>query len=283
MQILADEGMMSTLKTKFSDLNDKNFYIVQLEQAVSGHHLQDVCGLDQALEVAPTGVPVVMLGWMPTHMYIEKMADKWFAANGYSNVTFLLMLATSQEVLAAVEEVEAGDRSSDPLAVALLGVAQTSSNIGHLHHDITSAQRDSKRMEEWEKNARAIFGDRSQEELIAVVTEASRSQHVSGKLAGQRFSDVCVDVEGTLLTSDGQIRSEVLALAQEKANGGPITVWTGGNVHVLTKQLRGAGVLHKIASKHTMKGATVRVVIDDQPEDTFKSDYGVGYEEYVQV
>jgi hypothetical protein len=283
MQILADEGMMNTLRTKFSDLDDKNFYIVQLEQAVSGHHLQDVCGLDQVLEVAHSGLPVVMLGWMPIHMYVEKMADKWFAANGYPNVIFLLMLATSQEVLVAVEEVEAGNRPSDPLAVALLGVAQTNSKIGRLHHDITSAQRNAERMEDWEKDARSIFGDRSQEELIAVVTETSRAQHVSGKLAGQKFPDVCVDVEGTILTTDGQIRSEVIALAEQKAQGGPITIWTGGNTYKLSEQLRKAGVLYKIASKETMRGASVRVVIDNEPAEKFVADYGIEFEEYVQV
>jgi hypothetical protein len=283
MQILADEGMMNTLRTKFSDLDDKNFYIVQLEQAVSGHHLQDVCGLDQVLEVAHSGLPVVMLGWMPIHMYVEKMADKWFAANGYPNVIFLLMLATSQEVLVAVEEVEAGNRPSDPLAVALLGVAQTNSKIGRLHHDITSAQRNAERMEDWEKDARAIFGDRSQEELIAVVTETSRAQHVSGKLAGQRFPDVCVDIEGTIMTTDGQIRSEVIALAEQKARGGPITIWTGGNTYKLSEQLRKAGILYKIASKETMRGSSVRVVIDNEPAEKFVADYGIEFEEYVQV
>ncbi len=283
MQILADAGMMSTLRNKFSDLNDKNFYIVQLEQALPGHHLQDVCGLDQALEVAPRGIPVVMLGWMPIHMYIDKFADKWFAVNGYPNVIFLLMLATSQEVLAAVEEVEAGNRSSDPLAIALLGMSQTNSDIGRLDHDISSALRDAERMVQWEKKAKEIFGDKSREELIAVVTEASRTRHVSGKFAGQGFPDVCVDIEGTLLTPDGEIRSEVLALAQEKAQGGPITVWTGGNIHKLTRQLRSAGILYKIASKETMRGAAVAVVIDNEPAEKFVADYGVEFEEYIQV
>jgi hypothetical protein len=283
MNILADEVLMNHFSTKFADLNEKDFYIVQLEQAVPGHHLQDVCGLDQALEVAPTGKPVVILGWMPIHMYIDKFADKWFAVNGYPNVIFLLMLATSQEVLAAVEEVEAGNRSSDALAVALFGVAQTNSDIGCLHHDISSAQRDTERMAQWEKKAREIFGDKSREELIATITEASKTRHLSGKFAGQKFHDVCVDVEGTILTTDGQIRPEVIALAEQKAQGGPITVWTGGDTHKLSQQLRNAGILYKITSKETMRGATVRVVIDDQPEDAFKSDYGIGYEEYVQI
>lgn len=283
MQILADEGIVGTLRARFSELNDRNFYVVQLEQAVPGHHLQDVCGLDQALQVAPTGVPVVMLGWMPIHMYTDRVADRWFAANGYPNVTFLLMLATSQEVLAAVEEVEAGNRYSDPLAIALLGVAQTNSAIGVLHHDISSAQKDADRMVRWEKKAREIFGDKNREELIAVVTEASRMRHVSSKLAGQKFPDVCIDVEGTILTADGQIRSEIIALAEKKAQSGPITVWTGGDTRKLSEQLRKAGILYKIVSKETMRGAAVGVVIDNEPQEKFSADYEIEFEEYFQV
>lgn len=287
MQILADEAIVNTLGTMFSDLKDKQFYVVQLEPAGTGHNRQDIHGLDIALEVAPTGITVVMLGWLTPAMYIDKKADKWFAANGYPNVTFLRLPATSEEVLAAIKEVEAGEKAGDwqgdPLAIALLGVAQTTSNIGVLHHDISYAQKDAERMVQWEKKAREIFGDKSQEELIAVVTEAARARHISGKLTGQKFPDVCVDVEGTLLTADGEIRSNVLALAQARSQGGPITVWTGGDLHKLSEQLLKAGILYKIVSKETMRGAKVRVVIDDQPEEAFKSQYGVDYDEYIQV
>jgi len=60
-------------------------------------------------------------------------------------------------------------------------------------------------------------------------------------------------------------------------------VWTGGDAYKLSEQLRKAGILYKIVSKETMRGATVRVVIDDQPEATFKSERGIDYEEYIQV
>ncbi len=283
MHILADESMEVRLKEKHSALCHKDFYLVQMEQERPDRLLQDSIGLDAALEVAPTGLPVVMLGWMPIHMYIDRMPNKWFAANGYPNVTFLLMLATSEEVLAAVEEVEAGTRQSDPLAIALLNLDQTNSAIRILHHDISSAQRDANRMVKWEKKAREVFGDKNQAELISLVAEAAQTRRVSGQLAGQKFPDVCIDVEGTILTADGQIRSEVIALAEEKARGGPITVWTGGDVSTLSAQLRKAGILYKIVSKETMCGAAVQVVIDNQPEATFKSEYGVDYGEYIQV
>jgi hypothetical protein len=105
----------------------------------------------------------------------------------------------------------------------------------------------------------------------------------NGPFAGRTFPDVCVDVEGTILDPEGQVRSDVLALAQEKASGGPITVWTGGDVQSLSKQLWRAGILYKVVSKQAMRGASVRIAIDDQAEVDFNKAYGVGCEEYVQV
>lgn len=283
MQILAEEGIAEVLGKMFSDLNDQTFAVVQLEPALPGYNRQDIHGLKTTLEIADKGFPVVMLGWLTPAMYIDKKPAEWFAVNGYPNVIFLRLPATSEEVLAAIEKVKAGNRPSDPLAIALLGVAQITNMISVLHHDISYAQKDAERMVQWEKKAREIFGNKSQEELFVVVTEAARTRRTSGKLAGQKFPDVCIDVEGTILTADGQIRSEVLALAEEKAQGGPITVWTGGDLYKLSEQLLKAGVIYKIVSKETMRGAAVRVVIDDQPEATFKSEHGIDYEEYIQV
>ncbi len=283
MKILAEEGIANTLGTMFSDLNNKDFYIVQLEPAGSGYNRQDIHGLDTTLEIVDKGLPIVMLGWLTPAMYIDKKSEKWFAATGYPNVIFLRLPATSEEVLAAIEMVKTSNRPSDPLAIALLGVAQTNSDIGILHHDLYSAERDADRMTQWEKRARKVFGDKNQAELISLVMEAAPTRNSSSKLAGQKFPDVCIDVEGTILTTDGQIRSEVITMAEEKADGGPITVWTGGDIHILSQQLRKAGILYKIISKEMMRGATVRVVIDDQPEVAFKSEYGIDCEEYIQV
>ncbi len=283
MKIFADSGIEKVLTDLFSQIGDQDVNIVQLEQARAGVHLQDVIGLDDTLDVAKNGTPVVMLGWMTPKMYIDRKPQEWFAVMGYPNVMFRRLPATLEDVVSAVEEVKVGSRQPDPLAIALLGVDQTNTTIRVLHHDLLSAERDAERMIRWVERAQAVFGDKPEAELVSLAKVAGKAGGLPSALAGQGFPDVCVDVEGTLLTSDGQIRSEVLALAEEKANGGPITVWTGGNIYDLTKQLRDAGVLHKIASKHTMKGATVRVVIDDQPEDAFKSDYGVSYGEYIQV
>ena len=58
--------------------------------------------------------------------------------------------------------------------------------------------------------------------LISLVENAERN--FESQFVDQSFPDVCVDIEGTLLASDGTFHSEIIALAKEKANGGPITI-----------------------------------------------------------
>jgi len=284
MKIFADQKIGELLATLFSQIGDQNFYVVQLEQKLTPYdNLQDVAGLSIVLEIAKEGLPVVMLGWQTAEMYIDRKGQEWHAAMAYPNVMLRRLPALPEDLMSAIEEVAVGSRQPDPLAIALLTAKQTQDTIGVLNHDLSSARRDTDRMVQWEEKARGVFGDQPQAELISLVESAKSTREIKSQFAGQKFPDVCVDVEGTLLTSDGQLRPEVLALVKEKANGGPITIWTGGDVHALSKQLHKAGVFYKITSKSTMKGATVRVVIDDQPEATFKSDYGIGHEEYIQV
>ena len=283
MKIFADAELVERLSGQFAEVRDQDVIVVQLEQKGAGKaHLQDSIGLKIAIDAAKAGAPVVMLGWMPVHMYIKRKPHEWFAAMGHPNVVFLLPFAGSEEIKKAIEEANSGSRPADPLAVALYGVDQMNTELRVLHHDLLGAERDGDRMAAWLERAKAVFGDKSQEELIAL-TKESATTDAPGPLAGQMFTDVCVDVEGTLLNADGQLRADVLALAEEKANGGPITVWTGGDVYKLTAQIRAAGVAYKITSKQAMRGATVRVVIDDQPELAFRNNHGINYGEYVQL
>ncbi len=283
MEIYAEPGIKDVLAKMFAEISGQDVKIVQLEQAGDLINRQDVAGLNITLNVAKEGAPVVMLGWMPIRMYIDRKPREWFAVMGYPNVMFRRLPVSKDDVLSAIEEAKVGPRRQpDPLAIALLDIQQFNTTVGVLRHDLSSAERNAERMTSWTERARSVFGDRSQSELVSLAKDCATTGR-EGVLAGQTFPDVCVDIEGTILGPDGKVRPEVLALAEEKANGGPIAIWTGGDVDALTQQLRDAGVRYKILSKDTMKGATVRVVIDDQSEEIFKNDYGVGYQEYVRV
>lgn len=288
MKIFADKGLEEGLEALLRSVcDDKECYIIQLEQKPNYNTArQSLIGIDIALELAKENIPVVILGFLSHEMLVSgDKSTQWFAAMGYANVAFCRLPAQASDISSALESIRSGNRKSDPLAIALLGVTKARATISSLHHDITYALRDTEAMTRWENNARTIFGDKEQSELLSLVQTADVSDWdlAKGQFEGQIFPDVCIDIEGTILDSNGNVRHEVLTLAQQKANGGPITVWTGGDVESLSKQLRKAGILWKIISKQTMRGASVRMIIDDQPEASFRSGYGVGYQEYIQV
>lgn len=291
MKVFADEGLKVGLEKLFGPAcGNQKCYIVQLEQKTNAYETrQSLAGLEIALEVAKEGVPVIILGFLSHEMIVTgSKSVEWFAVMGYPNVEFCRLPATPLEVSSAIVKIQSCDRFTDPLAIALLGVKQIKNLVGQLRHDISYALRSAEAMEQWVNNARQLFGEaKTQTELLALaeVAEAAKwdTQLQENQLAGQVFTDVCVDVEGTLLDAEGNLRESVIAFVLEKANGGPITVWTGGDVELLTSKLRSVGVYWKIVSKHAMRNATVRVIIDDQPEVVFVNEYGIACQEYIQV
>lgn len=288
MKIFADEGLKEGFEAMLRSVCiNQEYYIIQLEQKpAQDTPRQSLVGLDIALELVKENIPIVILGFLSHEMIVAgDKSTQWFAAMGYANVAFCRLPAQASDISSAIESIRSGKRQADPLAIALLGATKTKTTISSLRHDVTYALRDTEAMTRWENNARTIFGDKEQPELLSLVQAADVSDWdlEKGQFEGQSFPDVCIDVEGTILDSNGNIRHEVLALAQQKAGSGPITVWTGGDIENLSKQLRKAGIFWKIVSKQTMRGASVRVIIDDQPEDSFKSNYGVEYQEYIQI
>lgn len=275
-----DPGMAITFRTLYAGLAGESGHIIQLEQSTDGANRQDMIGLDKAIEVAPEGTPVVMLGFMPAHMIINRRPEEWFAVMGYPNVIHLRLPVMPSNLRDNIRMI--GSRQADPLAIALLGATRENTAVQILHHDIPSDRSDTQRMTKWEARARAMFGDLPQEALVSMAKEAMAGRQ-EGKFTGRIFPDVCVDIEDTLFTSDGKFHPEIIALAEEIASGGPVTLWTGGNIHDLTKKVRDAGVLYKIVSKHVMRGANVRTVIDNLPAPVFQDVVGVGYKEYIQI
>ncbi len=272
--IISDAQMKSTLQAKFAGVESDGF-VVQLEGAYDGLHLQDVGGLAKALEVAPQGRPVVMLGWQNPWDYAKFPA--WHAALGYTNVSFALMLISAAELESLLTT---GKRCPDPLAIRLLEVESRVNSMGVLNHDLDRALKGSGR-EEWMRRARILLGNHTEEELIRMVQQGERPK--AGPLAGQVFPDVCVDVEGTLLDEARNLREDVIQKVTELANGRPVTVWTGGDVAEIGKLIRERRIEWKLASKYSLAGARVHAIIDDLPTAQFAQEYNVDCDVYVQV
>ena len=94
-----------------------------------------------------------------------------------------------------------------------------------------------------------------------------------------------MDIEGTLFTDEGIFREDILAFAELLAMGDqrPITIWTGGDMEAARKLVRGVKISYKLVSKHSLRGATVAIAIDDAPQEAFFKDYSISCGNYRKI
>lgn len=287
MRVIADDGLHGgeVIEKWLTSINDRDAVIVLLERKTGNAHRQEIPGLNDALAHAPSGIPVVMLGWLSPTMPKYAEDPRWHAVLGYPNVVFRRLPEGLEGIAAALEEATEQKRPADPLAIALLTAKTVEREIGILQHDLHHAEKvGGERMAQWEEHARKLFGDKTQAEFIEAV-RSRRDENTAGQFAGQTFPDVCVDVEGTLFTSDGAFRENTFSRAQKLASREkrPITVWTGGSIETARTMIRKAGIPCKLVSKQLLRGATVGVVVDDLPHEVFSKEYGIDSADYEQV
>ena len=283
MQIFTDDGSTGEIEKVFAPIKDRDGAVVFLERKTAGRRRQELPGLDDALIHAPSGIPIVMLAWPSSVMFADD--PRWHASLGYPNVVFRRLPEGLAEIATALDEATKKERPADPLAIALLGTQILQEELGILHHDLDSAQRSTERMAAWLERARKHLGYKTQKELVEIVTRPQESFASARQFEGQKFSDVCIDVEGTLFTKDGDFRATVLGDAEERAKleGRPITIWTGGNLENARKKIRDVGIPYKIIPKEILEGATVGHVIDDCPEPIFREEYDICFGTYQHI
>lgn len=95
------------------------------------------------------------------------------------------------------------------------------------------------------------------------------------RFTGEEFPDLCVDVEGTLLTSRHHLRSHVWNLIETEKSKRPITIWTAGDLTFYAPLLRRLKVPYKLIPKEIMYGTTVAKAIDNMSPSDFSHKFGV--------
>lgn len=287
MKLIVQGIIEDTLAGAFAAYADKNVALVSLETPVRGGLLTALQGLDEALQLAAAGTPVVALSIMGEHGHRLEADDfRWHAMLAYTHILYRDGIATIKDMCQYLEEalqLPIGVR--DPLALRLLEVGLIEDILGTLAHDLPHAERGGdETLEEWTAKARVLLGQvHTLAELKQWVMERDLSSIPSGPFTGESFPDVCVDVEGTLFDSEGNLRADVVEQVKAEAMNRPVTIWTGGMVKIMAKKVREAGLHWKMVSKHQMRDATVAVAIDDLPQAEFEATYGITVERYIQV
>lgn len=280
MRVIAGTELGKYTEELASVFLNANLTVVIIEDRYTPNSvLQDCGGLLKALEIVNERTPIILTGWQTPPAYASR--PEWHALLGYPHVSFYrLPFPAYEEMKEVVEKALAGSgRPADPLAILLLKAESRGNSMGILRHDLKYV--DDHRRGAWLQRARLSLGDYPEEELIRMVQ--NDVPPTLGPLAGQEFPDVCVDVEGTLLDANGNLRQEVVQKVLELSTDRPVTIWTGGETVELGKKLREHRLPWKLASKQTLRGAKVHAIIDDLAQPEFTQTYNVDCDVYVQV
>lgn len=249
-------------------------------------------GFDRVLELAPSGQPVVMLAFSPDWMLA---ADRRFhLAMSYPNVHLARLPQSVEGIATVIREIFEGApwRCSldNPLVRAVFDLPISQENeLAGIAHDLGHALRaeeGSPRQAEldgrWMPRAQALFGTHlGRAELIEAIEALGQPPADYAPLAGEIFDVLCCDVEGTLIRSDGTLDEGFYQQNIQYPGDRPVVLWTGGNLKAVDKQLRDLHVALPLISKGVMRGATVAIAIDDEPEDVFFEKYGIHVGRYV--
>ncbi len=277
------EAFAQIIEADASGIGD-NVHVVVAEMPDQQGIMQYFIGLEKAQEIAEEDknnlvilTSFVPLTFLATRKHFhEAMADP--------RVLFIRLPFSAEDLRQALKDYETNPRPADELAKHLGHIKRTNNALSMLQHDgryLVDLPADDSRKKHWLDKANVTLGDGSFDELWAKLKGQVPS--VSSSLSGMTFPDVCVDIEGTLFTPEGVLRTEVLETVKAYETTNPITVWTGGDIEKLDKLLRRNNILWKVLPKEALRGATVEIIIDDLPQTEFFEQYGVNCATYIQV
>jgi hypothetical protein len=281
IKIIADENLKEVLQRSV-EIRLANFEgnltVVQLEHALHSRSRSKLDGLDDVLEAAPKGEPIVMLSMLRPRELANY--SKWQAAMGYPNVTYCDILKINQDFVPAVQESVEQKRPKDELAIELVDRKLKQDELSVLRHDLYHVRAGNRDQQEWSERARKVFGGLPYEELAVMVESGQLPQGSS--FEGRYLEGIFCDVEGTLI-KNGQINQNLVAELQAKSQEKPVTIWTGGDVKEAGRVLRPAGVTWKILPKSEFAGARINEAYDDLNQDVFEKTYDIEVLNYHQV
>lgn len=236
-------------------------------------------GLDVALTLVDDGRPIVVYSMYRTEYRAFVEDARYHALKGYPHVEFLDIIGSPVRFGEKVDHARACTRPPDPLAIALLDLAQKKNTVSVLQHDLNHAHTSDK-MTEWLDRARALgfFGN---DAAVIEMVKAWRTQSAC-PFQGQFLLGIFCDVQGTLLNARGELNTRLAAYLRAESEKKPITLWTGGDVDSARTKLAPL-VPWKVTSKLFFGGATVEIAIDDTEPEALLRDYGFFTQSFIKA
>ncbi len=279
IEVIDDTVVGPVIKKIFQDDMPDAIFILTAYKANQTDKRASLHGLDVALERAATGRPIILYGLESEKHLVQD--SRFVAAVGKKNVRYIKEPFCREDVHVLYASIKKENKTEDTLAFEILAIQKLEQAISVLRHELGHVQHDSKKMLVWLSKARELGFKGNKTTVIRAVNDWKRS--TKGVFNGKYFPGVFIDVQGTLLNSDGTLNQAILTKARKWAVNRPITIWTDGDLQDLTPCLRALGIEWKIVSKFDFAGAEVEEVIDDFTAKEFLATYNIVARQYTQV
>lgn len=288
VEVLINETQRQWTQTALDERISFDAAVIDLEQPPLLSHFT---GLNLVLERVESEMPILMLAFTP----LATLADdaRYHRALTYPNVRYARSPVSVETMATLLTEMHDGTwtRPPDLLTRRVLALPQMQGSVlSTIRHDLGHAQRQptgSPRQQEfddrWMPKARELFGDLDRAALIAAIQREERGDTHAAPLAGRLFDNLCCDVEGTLIRSDGSINAMLLTVLREEAQRRPVVLCTGGDRTAIDPILRRAGIELPLLPWSALRGATVEIVFNDESPEAFVAKHGIHYTEYRQI
>jgi len=234
---------------------------------------------------ASSGETIVVIG----DQRRSEIADipEWQGIMGYPNVSYCETRNLFKQLPASANEAVNQTRPRNEIAIQLAETDTPQSIVRGLRHAANAIKRGgglSKTDDEWHNNwrreARAAFGDLSDDELIEKAINAD-VEEAKPIFEGRKLDAAFFDIEGTLI-QQGEVNQDLVTELNRVSQELPVIVWTDGDLEN-AKTLREAGVLCPVRPKSIFAGASVAKAYDDKQEDDLKQEFRISVDEFHHV
>jgi len=235
--------------------------------------------LAELIERASSGERLVIIGSERKADLAESSA--WQGLMGYPNVSYCEMLDATTQLPLCVKEVIDLSRPENEIAIELANITSPQGLVRGLRHAVYGDNAKWGVTDEWRQQAKAVFGDLSDEELIRKAQDAEPEAAVS-LFEGRKLDAAFFDIEGTLLNPDGTVNENVAAELESAAKKKPVIIWTDGDLGT-AEALRKAGIFSPVRPKSVFAGSEVAQAWDDRDEAYLQQEFRVTVDEFHQV
>lgn len=283
VKIFADEDIEESILSIIKNQTDLEGAVVMLEK---GPERSMLIGLDEVLQLAPTGIRVVMVSYQLESCLADD--ERFLVAMGYPNVCLCRLPLSPRNIIMSLKSK---NRHEDILAKNLFNIpCLRNQKLIHLVQNMHSSIDDGMKSKYnndilWKPIAREFVGNLPDEQLILAIERLADIEGREGYLANLDLTKhVCVDVDTTIMLCKTRVQyGDIMTTITKYAKTRPTILVTDKSLCRAKNWLRLKGYSYPVIPTLMLEGADVGTIISNQDPGDFFDQYGIQFLDYQQV